>query len=299
MQKITPCLWFDKSAKEASEFYTSVFNNGKILTTTYYPDAGKETHGMDAGTVLTVNFEIEGYQFLALNAGPLFKFNPSISFMVSCPSVEDVEELWNKISPGGKELMALSEYPFSKRYGWTEDKYGVSWQIIYTADISEITIKPSMMFVQDNAGKAEEAMKYYVSVFESGKVLNVFKYGPNSQGENENNVMYGDFELFGQKFAVMDSSGPHNFKFNEAVSLIVNCKDQAEVDKYWNELSFDPKAEQCGWLKDKYGVSWQITPEGMEKILNDKDKEKGKKAMAAMLEMKKIDLEKLVEAANS
>lgn len=120
MQKITPHLWFDNQAEEAANFYTSIFKNSKILNVSRYTDAGKVVHGQSAGTAMTVEFELEGQRFLALNAGPIFKFNEAVSFIVDCETQEEVDELWEK----------LSAVPESEQCGWLKDKYGLSWQII-------------------------------------------------------------------------------------------------------------------------------------------------------------------------
>lgn len=296
MQKITPHLWFDKNAEEAVGFYTSIFENAKILNTTRYSEAGHEIHGMDAGTVLTVSFQIEGYNFVALNGGPLFSFTPAISFMIYCPTAGEVDVLWNKLSVDGTALMPLGSYPFSPRYGWIQDKYGLSWQIITTPETKERRIIPSLMFTNEHCGKAEEAAQFYTSLFPDSSIGLVARYGAHQEPDKEGTVMYSEFILSGQKFAAMDSAQAHKFIFNEAVSLLVVCEDQKEIDHYWDALSAVPVAEQCGWLKDKYGVSWQIVPTGMEKILNNPDKEKAKKGMEAVLQMKKFDIEKLNNA---
>jgi len=123
MQKITPHLWFDKEAKEAAEFYVSVFDNSSINSIT-------PIHDSPSGAFI-VAFQIMGYEFMAISAGPYFKINPSISFHVKCATVEEVDRIWEKLSAGGTALMELGEYPFSKRYGWIQDKFGVSWQVIY------------------------------------------------------------------------------------------------------------------------------------------------------------------------
>lgn len=157
MQKISPCLWFNNQAEEAAQFYTSLFKNSKILRTSYYGPSAAEVSGMPQGSVLTVDFEIEGQFFTALNGGPIFKFTP-------------------------------------------------------------------------------------------------------------------------------------------AISLMVNCQSQAEVDELFKKMSADPKAEQCGWLVDKFGVSWQIVPEQLNKMMEDKDPEKVERVMAAMLKMKKLDIAGLESA---
>lgn len=123
--KITPCLWFDNQAEEAVEFYTAIFKNSKILSTTRYGKAGHEVHGKAAGTVMTVAFELDGQPFTALNGGPIFRFNEAISFQVHCETQEEVDYYWEKLSEGGDEK--------AQQCGWLKDKYGVSWQVVPTA----------------------------------------------------------------------------------------------------------------------------------------------------------------------
>lgn len=296
MQKIIPHLWFDKDAEEAAKFYTSIFQDGKIGSITRYTEAGHEIHGMEAGSVMTVNFEIDGYNFIGLNGGPHFKFTPAISFMVNLPTKREVDELWEKLSDGGIALMPLDSYPFSERYGWIQDKYGVSWQLFFSDQLPQRKIIPSLLFVGAKAGKAEEAMNFYTAVFENSEIGMIARYGADQKPDKEGSVAYADFTIAGQKFAIMDSAHAHNFSFNEAISLMVICKDQKEIDHLWEKLSAVPAAEQCGWVKDIYGVSWQIVPSGMSEMLNDPDKEKVNRAMEAVLHMKKLDIEKIRQA---
>lgn len=148
--------------------------------------------------------------------------------------------------------------------------------------------------------QAEEAVDFYVSVFENSKVTATTRYGKEgaqASGQQEGSVMTIAFELDGQKFTAING-GPH-FKFNEALSLVINCTTQQEVDHYWNHLSAGgpPQAQQCGWLEDRYGLSWQVVPVQLVEYLSDPDPQKARKAMGAMLKMKKIDLEALRQAA--
>ena len=148
--------------------------------------------------------------------------------------------------------------------------------------------------------QAEEAVNFYVSIFENARVLATTRYSKDASkvsGQPEGSAMTVSFQLDGQDFTALNG-GPH-FKFNEAVSLVVNCRTQAEVDHYWNRLSEggDPNAQQCGWLKDKYGVSWQIVPTELPKLLTDPDPGKAERVMKAMLQMKKIDVDALKRAA--
>src|SRR4051794_16752258 len=159
MQKITPHLWFDKQAREAAEFYVSLFPGSKITNVT-------TLSGTPSGECDVVSFELTGQPFMAISAGPLFKFNPSVSFHIKCSTKEEIDAIWEQLTPGGKVLMPLDRYPFSERYGWLEDKYGLSWQVI-SAGGSAIHQKftPVLMFVGNVCGKAEEAIEFYVSVF--------------------------------------------------------------------------------------------------------------------------------------
>ncbi len=289
-QKITPHLWFDKEAKEAAELYTSIFKNSKIKNIT-------TIHNTPSGSVDAVSFEISGQSFMALSAGPLFKFNPSISFHVKCRTKEEVDALWGKLSEGGTILMELGKYPFSERYGWLQDKFGVSWQIIF-AGKNEIQqkITPALMFVGDVCGKAEEAVKFYTSVFNNSKLGHTVRYGKNEEPDKEGTLKYASFILDGIEFGAMDSAHQHKFAFNEAISFIVNCDTQKEIDYYWEKLSAVPESEQCGWLKDKYGVSWQIVPTIMNDMMKDKDERKIAKVTEAFLKMKKFDIKSLEQA---
>ena len=143
MQKITPFLWFDDQAEEAAEFYTSIFKNSKIVRTTRYGKEGYEIHGKPAGTAMTVEFEIDGQPFTALNGGPVFQFNEAISFQVLCDAQEEVDYYWHKLSEGGDEK--------AQQCGWLKDKYGVSWQIVPTI-LSELVGDP-------DSEKSQRAMK--------------------------------------------------------------------------------------------------------------------------------------------
>lgn len=296
MQKIIPHLWFNTEAEEAVSFYKSVFSGGATHSTVRYTEAGHKIHKMNAGDVMTIEFEIEGFRFVALNGGPYFTFTPAISFMVNCSSTEEVDNLWAKLIEGGEALMQIDAYPFSKRYGWVKDKYGVTWQLIYRDEPVTHKITPSLMYAGNVAGKAEEAYTFYTSIFEHSSIGLVARYGAGQEPDKEGTIMYADFILDGQKFAAMDSAQAHEFTFNEAVSLMVMCDTQEEIDYFWEKISAVPESEQCGWLKDKYGVSWQVVPRGMDQMLNDPDNDKVNRAMNAVLSMKKLNIAEIKHA---
>ena len=297
MQKIIPHLWFDKEAMEACTFYTSVFPNSKITNTMVMIDT-------PSGDCDVVYFDIMGITFQALSAGPIFKLNPSISFMVNFDPSQDpdakkkIDEIWGKLSQGGKVLMPIDKYPFSERYGWIEDKYGLSWQLILTDPDGEERppIVPSLMFTGKMSGKAEEASDFYLSIFKYTKRGTIARYPAGAEPDKEGSIMFTDFRLEGQWFAAMDSALEHGFSFSEAISFMVNCDTQEEIDYYWEKLSAVPESEQCGWLKDKYGVSWQILPTMLEESMRSGDKGKIERITKAFLQMKKLDIKKLEEA---
>ena len=304
MQKIIPHLWFDKEAKEAAQFYTSVFPESKITHTSLLRNT-------PSGDCDVVSFELWNHKFMAISAGPLFKFNPSISFIVNFDPLlfgsspdrdkaarQKIDAVWNQLTEGGSVLMEIGEYPFSKRYGWVMDKYGLSWQLMLTNPEGEPRppIIPSMLFVKSKCGKVEEAINFYLSVFKNAKAGSLHRYPAGMEPDKEGTIMFADFMLENSWFAAMDSAREHNFDFNEAVSFLVSCVDQAEIDYYWQKLSSTPEAEQCGWLKDKYGVSWQITPTIMEEMIANGSQEQIDGLTQAFMPMKKLDMAKLKEA---
>jgi len=299
MQKITSNLWFDSQAEEAAKLYTSLFKNSRIGKTTRYGKAGFEIHHQPEGKVMTIEFELEGQGFIGLNGGPVFKFTPAISFLVACQTKEEVEALWEKLSAGGTALMELGEYPFSEKYGWTQDRYGLSWQMMAMGD-RKITQKiiPTLMYVGAVRGRAEEAVNLYASVFHNSKVGDILRYGKDEAPDREGTIKHAAFTLEGQEFAAMESAYDHKFTFNEAISFLVRCESQAEIDYYWDKLTpgGDPQAQICGWLKDKFGVSWQVTPTVLEEMLQDPDQEKVERVTNAFLKMKKFDIGELRKA---
>lgn len=306
--KIVPHLWFDREAVEAAKFYASVFPKSRVDSVAPIP---AETPSGPAGSVDIVEFTLFDQPFMSINAGPYFRVNPSISFMVNFDPLffgaaetreqearKKIDEVWEKLTEGGKVMMPLDEYPFSKRYGWVEDRYGVSWQLILTNPEGESRppIIPSLMFTEQNVGNAEEAINFYVSVFRNSRLGSLHRYGPGQPPEGDETIAFGEFMLENQWFTAMDSARVHGFAFNEAISLMVYCDTQDEIDYYWERLSAVPAAEQCGWVKDRYGVSWQISWRMLDQMIKDADEDRARRVTEAMLRMKKIDIAALEQA---
>jgi predicted 3-demethylubiquinone-9 3-methyltransferase (glyoxalase superfamily) len=193
--------------------------------------------------------------------------------------------------------MELGEYPFSEKYGWVQDRYGLSWQVMFMGERKiKQTITPTLMFVGEQCGKAERAINFYSLVFQHAEIGGILRYGKDEGPDKEGTIKHAAFTLEAQEFAAMDSAHEHNFTFNEAISFMVHCDTQEEIDYYWGKLSSDPTAEQCGWLKDKYGLSWQIVPTVMDEMLKDQDKKRMAQVTEAFLKMKKFDIKELEKA---
>ncbi len=296
MQKITPSLWFDKEAREAAEFYVSVFGKDSKLTSTV------KLYETPSGEVEAVEFDLLGYSFKAISAGPVFKINPSISFFAQINSVEEVNRLWDELSKGGQVMMPLDKYPWSERYGWLQDRYGLTWQVSFSdkKGTGGQSITPCLMFTGEVYGRAEEAIELYTSVFDKSEVEGILRFGKDEAPDTEGKVKHAQFKIEGQTFMIMESAHDHGFGFNEAVSLMVNFDNQQDMDEHWEKLKEggDPDALQCGWLKDRFGVSWQIVPKVMGEMLKNGTREQVDRVTQTFLPMKKLDIKALEDAYN-
>lgn len=283
---IFPCFWFNEDGKEAADLYCETFD-GTIT----------------ADTSAVLNLDLFGQKFMILNAGPQFEKNASISFTVLCETEDEVTKFWTKLAEKGRVLMELSEYPWSKKYGWVRDRFGVTWQIYLSDNKVDQRIVPTLMFIHHNNGKALEAINRYTDIFPNSKVGGILKYGDgvgNETHEIPENVQHADFEINEYTIFCMDNSYDHQFDFNEGISLVVMTDDQEETDHLWNSLTADGGMEsQCGWLKDKFGVSWQIVAKRLLELMNGEDRMKGIKVMQAMMGMQKIVIKDLENAYNS
>lgn len=276
--QIHPCLWFDGQAKAAAELYCSLFKESKITV----------------DTPMVVNFELEGIKFMGLNGGPMFKINPSISIFVTCTSNEEIENLATKLNEGGSFLMALGTYPWSEKYAWVKDKFGMTWQLMLDEKVANGNrIHPSFLFSDKQFGKAKQAIQLYTSLFPNSKIHHQELY-QDDESQAKGNLKFGHFTLNEAFFSAMDGPGNHEFSFNEAVSLVVECETQQEIDLYWNTLTTRGEEIRCGWLKDEFGVSWQIIPSVLGKLMSDP--QRAQRVMDAVMQMKKIDIETLENA---
>jgi predicted 3-demethylubiquinone-9 3-methyltransferase (glyoxalase superfamily) len=284
----TQCLWFDNQGEAAAEFYTSLFKHSKIGRKAAYSESNSHRGAKPAGSVMTVEFQIAGLNYLALNGGPLFKFTPAYSNFVWCDTITEINALWQSLAEGGKARMEIDKYPWSERYGWVTDRFGLDWQLTLASNSQKIA--PALLFVDDLFGKGQAALEHYLSIFVHAEVRTI------ARDETTNTIMHCVFSMAGQDFVLMEGSGTHNFKFNEAYSVVVHCETQAEIDEIWDKLSAVKEAEQCGWLKGKFGISWQVYPPILGDMLTDPDPEKVTRVTAALLKMKKIEIAELKRA---
>ena len=292
---LTHGLWFDNQAEEAARFYTSLFPNSSIRHIARYGKEGFEYHGQPEGAVMSVEFNLSGLGFTALNGGPKFSANPSITFFVACTSKEEVDRLYIRLSENGNVLVPLGKYDWSEHYAWVQDRYGIAWELMPCRPEDVVQkISPSLVFT---SGRAEEAVRFYTSVFDNSAIAGILKY-KKGEGEPEGTVKHCMFSLMGQQFMAADYAR-FDFPFNEAITIIINCDTQTEIDLYWSKLTEGGEEGPCGWLKDKFGVSWQIEPVQLSEMMKHPDKEKVGKVSKAFMQMKKFDIQKLEEAFSS
>ncbi len=282
MQKIYPCLWFDQQAEQAAAYYTAVFGGTVDHVARYVDDVHKPQ-----GSVMTVDFTIAGRRFTALNGGPEFSFTPAISFLVDCESPKIVERLWKFLSTDGKVLLPLAEYPFSKYFGWVQDRYGVAWQLRWRPTKTPLRISPMVMFANERLGHAKAAMDEWVSWFENSEILDEIMTGDL--------LWQGIFNLGGYPFRVIDSEEKRDYDFSPAISFCVECRDQAEIDRLWEKITANGQELECGWAEDAYGVSWQIFPASWNTLVDPSHPERAAAVTKEMYTMKKIDIARLQE----
>jgi predicted 3-demethylubiquinone-9 3-methyltransferase (glyoxalase superfamily) len=288
---IVPALWFDTLAVEAAHFYARVMPKTTV-------DYVGTMHGTPSGDVDLVEFTIANQRFLAMSAGPAFKINPSISFMLNFDPLMDkqaektLRKVWSQLIPDGTVRMELGEYPFSKLFGWVEDRFGVNWQLILTDPEGDPRpfVLPALMFTKAQAGKADAAINHYVKVFPKSTRGFTAPYPEGSPGEKAGTLMFADFQLCGQWLVASDSAQAHDFAFSEAVSLLVECDTQEELESLTNALSAQPEAEICGWLKDRYGVSWQVAPRSLQQMMRTGTQAQVDALVQATLQMKRLDI---------
>lgn len=272
---IYPCIWFNQDAAEAAQFYLTAIPGTMLLSS----------------NPMVVTLKILDQKFMFLNGGPMFKPNPAISYFLLFETEAETEQVYHNLAANGSELMPLGTFDWSSKYGWVNDQYNISWQI-FTGSLDQVgqQVTPSLMFTHKQNGKAESAIRFYTAIFKNSEVGGILRYDKDE--DVEGNVKHAQYKINGQTFMSMDSSIEHNFVFTEGNSFVIECDTQEEIDFYWNALTQDGEESMCGWLRDKFGVSWQVVPAILPTLMSDPVK--GPKVMAAFLKMKKFDLNLLL-----
>jgi predicted 3-demethylubiquinone-9 3-methyltransferase (glyoxalase superfamily) len=278
--QIYPCLWFNGQAKEAAELYCNAFGGASAIV---------------RDTPMVVTFEIEGKRIMGLNGGPQFTISPALSFFVTYYDRDRLERLWQQLAEGGSALMALGEYPWAPLYGWVKDRFGTTWQLM----LGELpphgqTVHLAFLFANTQLGRAREAIDFYTDIFPQSVQHHQELYRAGEPVQ-EGFLKFGHFSLNGETLAAMDGPGDHTFAFGEGFSLVVECDTQEQIDHYWKRLTEGGAESQCGWLKDRFGVSWQIVPSVLKELMGYPAK--APTVMAAFLKMKKFDIATLLQAA--
>ena len=279
-EKITPCLWYNGQAKEAAALYTSVFANSRIT----------------AQSPIVTSIDVSGQSLTLLDGGPMYTPNPSISFYYVCENEAELDRIWKAFSKEGFINMPVDKYPWSEKYGWISDKFNVSWQLaLGKPGEAGQKITPFFTLTRQNYGRADEAIEHYSSIFKNVKVERIQRYGDNEKPDQEGKVRHALMAIGNQQLMLMESAHPHNFTFTEGISLTIHCENQQEIDYYWDKLTESGQESMCGWLKDKFGVSWQIIPVILTKIMSDPVK--AGKAAQAFMSMRKLNIEQIVQAS--
>ncbi len=292
---IEPCLWIDSDRlQEAVQLYVDAIPNSRINMVDTYKNAGPNFDQ----TVCVFEFELAGRRLQAFGGGSHQELNPSISLKFASSDRETVERVGAALLEGGFELMPFGSYPWSEYFGWVSDRYGVTWQVL-VEPVETAIVAPAMMFVGDQYGRAGEAIELYTSLFPDSGVDVLQLFGDESAADR-GKVLYSMIHLAGQRFDLTDSGVGHSFQFNDMVSLAVMCEGQAEVDRYWDGLiAGGGEPVQCGWLKDRFGVSWQVVPRRFTELLRSGSPDQAAAVIRCMINQVKIDVAELEAAFNA
>jgi len=297
-QKIIPHLWLNGTAEQAARSYTALLPDSGIRHVGRYGEAGRALHGQPPGTVMSVEVSVGGYLMVLINGGPAFRPTPALSLMTVFETPDALQQAWERLLEGAKVLMPLDRYDWSPRYGWLEDRDGVSWQLMQGSQAEAgAAITPTLMFTGEVAGRAEEAVQHYTAIFPAA-AIDLLLHHPGSGADQADSVLQACFRLAGQPLRAMDSALDHGFGFTEATSLMVVCDSQEEVDHYWQALSAVPEAEACGWLKDRFGLSWQVVPRVLIEGMKSEDPAVVQRITEAFMTMKKLDVVALEQACS-
>lgn len=269
---ITPCFWFESDSAGAAALYLQAFDGGRIIET----------------TPMSTVWELYGRRLMGINGGPRYRPNGALSLFVQRSTEAEVRSAFELLARDGTVHMPLSVKEWSPLYGWVEDRYGVHWQIAQgRVDAADFTVMPALTFFGARAGRALEALELYTGIFSSSSV------DERHVGE-DGRLMFAVAHLAGQTLAFMDGPESQEIPFSEGASLSVACETQEEIDYFWDALVKGGQESRCGWLVDRFGVSWQVVPSILGELMSNPAR--AQRVVAAFMPMNKLDLETLLNA---
>jgi predicted 3-demethylubiquinone-9 3-methyltransferase (glyoxalase superfamily) len=285
-----PHIWFAKNAQEAAEFYAAVFSQAfpkaapsrLVSSTSIAAPKDQQVH--------LISLQLAGQRFEFLQANSIARINPSVSFMVHLNDVDQLDRLWQQLSDQGQVMMPLDAYPWSERFGFLQDRFGVSWQLLFDTREIEQKITPSLLFVGSVCGRAEEAIDRYCAIFPNSALISVRRHSADASPDREGTILQANFTINGLAFNAMDSAHSHGFQFNESISFLILCDTQQQIDHCWQQLSANPDGGQCGWTQDEFGLWWQVVPRRLGQMLAQGTTTQVQRVTQAFLPMKKFDL---------
>ncbi|SFT73240.1 Glyoxalase superfamily enzyme, possibly 3-demethylubiquinone-9 3-methyltransferase [Lishizhenia tianjinensis] len=276
---ISTCIWLDNSASEAASFYAQVLHNVQILSESPF----------------LTGIDIDGTRVTLMNGGPSYRPSPAVSFYYLIEEEKDFNQVYTALMQEGKVYLPLDQYPWAEKYAWVEDKFGVSWQLAL-GEISLVNqrVSPFLTFTGANFGRGEEALSLYAELFSDYQSGGVLKYPEAMGADYSGKIQHTQFSINGTVLMLSENPQQHTWQFTEGNSFMLLCDSQEEIDSFWSKLSEGGEEGRCGWLKDKFGISWQIIPSVLGSLMQDQSRIEA--VSKAFMAMKKIDIETLTLA---
>ena len=288
MQTIIPHLWFDTQALEAAQLYTSLIPDSRIDWTHQLTDT-------PSGDAVLLQFQLANLTLAAISAGPYFKLNESASLMVHFRDKAELDRVFQLLSEGGRILMPLGEYLFNPYYVWFEDRFGLSWQFLLVPQLDKsVHLDICLLFSEEQVGLPKPFLDEALTIFPESQQGQLSYYQEGEKQVPAAQLNYGELLLTDQKLVVMDHGYGGVASFNEAFSLMIYTDSQEETSRLYDLLSHEPKAEQCGWVKDQFGLSWQIVPRPLMTAYEELSKDQMKEVNDAILSMKRLNYDEIV-----
>ncbi len=273
---VYPCIWFNSEAGSAAKYYCSIFRDSEMLRS----------------NAMVSTFKLHGTKIMGLNGGPRYKPTGAVSYFIYCGGMDTFNHYFKELSAGGRVVLPAGKYGWSEHYAWVTDRYGVDWQLDVDDIRSPQKIVPTLLFVNEKRDAVRSAIGHYATIFSTFRNLLESPY-PNSSAAPPP-LLFAQFKINHFVMNAMSSKENHDFDFSPGNSFVIECNTQAEIDHYWDKLGEGGRFDQCGWLTDKFGISWQVVPAVLSELMNNP--EKGERVIRAFLQMQKFDIESLLNA---